>query len=226
MHIGTKLINLEFRNAYVTDRGLSVFSKECPGLKRFYLKNDEEIGSDEEEEDDGEGPTDAGVKSLTQNCTTLEDITLIKWIRITDLSMAYLSSIATLTHLRLGGCRNLTSAGVTRVVLANPGLQHIDLANIKQAKNFNNFITGIGSTCPALKTLKVSLSTPLSHKISTKAMISLVRSCPLLEVLDLEKFPQNDEYLVALSTSCTSLKMFTLAGSDVTDTSLLRACWG
>ena len=228
MHIGSNLVNFEFEDANVTDRGLSVFCKEYPGLKRFRLECNKEIGdSDEEEEvDDDDKPTDAGVIALIDNCTALEDIALFNWANITDLSMDYLSSITTLTHLKLSGCRKLTTAGVMRVIQANAGLQHIEIANIKQAKTINNFILRIGSTCPGLKTLEVSLTLPLSHKISTKAMISLVRSCPLLEELVLKGFPQTDEYLIALSSSCPLLKSFALTGSVVTDTGLLALTRG
>ena len=230
MHIGSNLSNFEFEDAYVTDRGLSAFCKECPGLKRFYLEYNKEIGdSDEEEEvddDEDDKPTDAGVKALIDNCTALENITLIYWTNITDQSMSYLSSITALTHLKLSGCRKLTTTGVMRVIQANQGLQHIYIENIKQTKTSNNFITSIGSTCPGLKTLEVSLSLPMSYKISTKAMISLVKSCQFLEELALKEFPQTDEYLVALSSSCPLLKYFTLTGSDVTDTGLLALTRG
>ena len=164
-------------------------------------------------------------KLLQKTATTLEDIALIKWTNITDLSMDYLSSITTLTRIQLSGCRKLTSAGIMRVIQTNPGLQHIDIANVLQADDSINFlVSSIGSGCPVLISLKLSFALP--NKVTMTSMLIVARSCPLLEVLDVKGFPQNDKYLVALSSSCPQLKYFTLTGSDVTDTGLLALTRG
>ena len=210
MHIGSKLTLFDFHDAYVTDRGLSGFCKKCPSIKHFRLEggwrdvpdylDEEEVG-----EDSVKALTDASVQALTENCTALENIALIDWTRITDQSMSYLSSITTLTHLKLRGCRKLTTAGVMRVIQANPGLPHIDLADFFQTENFNAFVSSIGSTCPALISLKLSFRVP--NKVATESMLTLVKSCSLVEELDLKGFTQNDDYLVALSSSCPLLEV-------------------
>ena len=225
MHIGSKLTNFEFRDAYVTDTGLTGFSRTCPDLKRFHLKS--EVVEHDYDTDDSveEELTDAGVQALTENCATLEDIALIKWTNITDLSMDYLSSITTLTRVQLSGCRKLTSAGIMRVLQTNPGLQHIDIANVLHADDsINSLVSSIGSGCPVLMSLKLLFAPP--NKVTITSMLIVARSCPLLEVLDVKGFPQNDKYLVALSSSCPLLKYFTLTGSDVTDPGLLALTRG
>ena len=68
MHIGSKLTNFEFRDAYVTDTGLTGFSRACPNLERFHLKS--EVVEHDYDTDDSveEELTDAGVQALTENC--------------------------------------------------------------------------------------------------------------------------------------------------------------
>ena len=207
MVYNSTLTYIEFANATLSGLGLSRMCIGCPNLKQLLLtcEYDCEV-------------TDEDVRSIAK-CTKLERLSLARWTKITDVSIATLASLSLLVGINLSNCPGLTSAGVQSLLRSNGNIETIILSDriaLSVCKLCDDSLLNcIGKCCPKLRHFTLSID-PSSAVVSDIPFITLFQECPRLELLLLRYELLSDASLCQLAAHCPCMYSLTLIGGVYT----------
>ncbi|KAI5059210.1 hypothetical protein GOP47_0025529 [Adiantum capillus-veneris] len=196
----------------ITDLGLMVVARSCPGLKHFSIYWNLKI-------------TDAGVKVLLENCEGLTSLNLSGCKRVTDKSLEMISVQGTcLTELNLTRCLNLTDDGLSRLLESCRSIQvlylyavssltdksYAKLAHLKDLRVLDlcgaQHLTDDG-ICQGLSKCKdlESLNLTWCVKVTDKGIRAIAENSDMLQLLSLHGLlGVTDEGLKSLSLSSSA----------------------
>jgi len=168
--------------AGLTDASLVALGHNCPSLSILSLAHCTRI-------------TDAGMAALAAGCTQLECLNLWNCTQLTDLTLFSLASVfstggrlpqgpegtySSLRKLRCDNCYRLTDAGVVSLASACPALESCSFYGCQQLSDTS--LTALATHCPRLRSVCLA-----GASLTDGALVRLVRGCPGLQVLNLDR---------------------------------------
>ena len=196
----------------LTDDVIISFCKRFPSLKRLVLFCACKL-------------TDAAVEAIVEHCPDLEKLPLPGWDLLTDKALLALAKLKGLKSLHLTGNLSYTNSSIANIVRNNPGMRSISLTLHANARYDVRVFRCVAGYCDNLKYLKIQAShsaltdipsdtTGLLTKLPTdEDLVPLIRTCPLLETLDVDGSSKlTERILIELSSHCPKLTSVKLGG--------------
>ena len=211
-----RVAELETMNCDAVARvSLIYFVSQCPKLVSLVLDGDLNC------------VTDATVQAIATHCPRMEKLSLTDRVGLTDLSVAYLSSLSHLRELDILFCPGLTIIGLQTLFQSIPNIESLSI-EINQAAVVHAdplpVFQSLGRFCPRLR---VFMCYSEDFGIYDDGYIlPLIAGCPLLEVVEVIDHSINDEVLFALGKSCPRLRSIEFGQPSYTDQGLIALSRG
>ena len=214
-------INFEVMNERITDKGFELLFKRSPHLRSVLVEGAvyEELGYN-----NGCHATDAAIQAMVTHCPLIEDLSLMYWHTLTDLSLSYIASLSQLKELVLAHSYTFTSAGVVSMLMkCGKNLEVFVLGALEDS--VDSILKCLASYCPRLR--EVTWHDDCEDDTTSSAVLALVRGCPCLERIDSERYAYDDQVLVEVSECCPNLQYIDLSRSyEITDMGLIALSKG
>ena len=204
--------------ADVTNSMLISFCKSFPSLKRLLLCGAKKL-------------TDAAVDAIVEYCPELELISLRGWELLTDKALVALAKLNCLQNFSFDGNLSYTNSSIANIVRNNPGIRNFSITLSDKARFDSRVFRYMAGYCDNFKYIDIDVSPsaeaaphkgtsgPTSAPSSTsflptdEDLVPLIRTCPILQTIDIDCASQlTERLLIALGSNCPRLTSVKLAG--------------
>ena len=200
----------------LTDNSVINFCKSHPSLKRLVVYDAKKL-------------TDASVETAAEHCPDLEIFLLDGWDLLTDKALVALAKLTRLRSLTLTGNLGYTNTSIANVVRNNPGMKGLILTLRANARYDARVFRYVAGYCENLRDIRIKVKSPVgSPSAGTPSLpsallpidddlIPLIRTCPLLNSIDIDCASQlTERLLIELGSNCPNLTSVKL-GSRLED---------
>ena len=189
-----KLQVIDFTSDSLTGEEVAKLCQRCPHLQSLSLGVDINKFAD------------ASVYSIVTACPSITKLHLIGG-SLASAALVYIAQLHHLTHLDLSAHNTFANTDIHHLVKSCTGLEVLNIGVI-DVTNFN-MLQYIGTYCPKLRELRCRKGRRIDDatvRIPDMTVISLLQSCPRLEVLALANYSPTDTVLQAIGQHCPLFK--------------------
>jgi hypothetical protein len=220
------LLRFESLNSALTDKSITSVAINCLNLRILRVSADVKL-------------KDSGIISISTHCKDLEELCVVG----SDVTDESIISIAThcrgLLHLNVSCCLLLTDASIISISFHCARLEKL---SVRQINITDESIMSIATHCRGLLHLNVSCCSLLTDesiksissncsflreinlmgcKISDASILSIASHCPCLSHLEVAGCQNlTDASFISISTHCTSLEVFNLNDTNLSNEGL------
>ena len=160
--------------------------------------------------------TDISMKAVVKYCPNLHNLVLIGGF-LSALTLTYLTQLIHLTTLDLSTYNMFTTIDVQTFIKAHTNIEVLKIGITDT--NYSAVLHTISTYCPMIREIscrKDEYNVELVVYTPDEAVLSFIRSCPCLEVLDIADYSPTDAVLCTIAEYCPLFKYTILNGSNKT----------